>query len=114
MNMERMNRDWICELELKRFLTISWRLPLIHTNWKQGPGRSRWGRLFGGETSFREQKSGSSGPAFGPLVVVEGRTEWLDFLQEKLRRGILAAKNEAIRAVRNMGNQAASTDTCIM
>src|ERR1051326_397254 len=52
--------------------------------WTQPGGR----RLFGGETvSGNRSQAASSGLAFGPLVVVEGRTEWLNFLQKKLCDG---------------------------
>jgi hypothetical protein len=67
-------------------------LPLIHTNsigkkLAQPVGE----RLFGGETTALprtevrkdERLPGHDFLAFGPLVVAEVRTEWLDFLQGK-------------------------------
>ena len=41
------------------------------------------------------------------------RSGWIS-CRKNCGEGILAAENQAIRAIRNMGDQAASTDTCIM
>ena len=57
----------------------------------------------------------STGLAFSPLVVVEARTEWLKFLQEKLCGGADYPRKIRLFGIQVMVFQAGSpTDTCIM